>query len=558
MKSSKGLGPIAILGACALILFFWYIYVAFFVRLEFPTSRFFKEIPIIGEYVKIETYVRSFGNAVQLSLIQGCYERKDQSSILWYDYGIKVNSDQIFNGSIAPRIVELINGYLNEYREFASEHGEEIYITGETSDHLTKAYINLTNEKIKVISEDELYFKGRVENSKFDRVYKPFAALPSKLKRVWDSIINLLENDEVGDEVENLNIEEDECNVSFVTSKINEILEKVKSDFNTTHSSEKVQMLELTLDNVEVQKIYGPEGFKCCQINVTFKGDVEDLNYEYPVYDGIIKEGNLGLIFKARSGNALVCVYEPFCFDEDKGDGITPYYTYGKIKYDGKEEYDECINETTLLERTCVDSSPSSELYNCPFGCEGGKCKYECEKNEDCDDGNPCTKDECVDGFCSITPLPAGSVCGINSTDCQSSCENGVEKSPVNEVETCSRVCDGNGNCLPCVPQCSYTLKTCRYGCKDSTRCWHGLWCPAKRCSSTDSSGICQGTSECTTEAKCIAEYESRPTCSYYDAAYRWCLGNSKGCASPCLVCCWNSEEICIADCSFNETCTYS
>lgn len=511
--------------------------------------------------MRIETYVRSFENAVQLSLIQGCYKEIDQSSILWSDYGkMEVTSDEIFNGSIAPRIKEIANDFLEKYRNFARDHEEGIYIKGETSDNLTKAYISLTDDEIRVTFEDYLYFKGKIKNSKFNRVYKPSAALPSKLKKVWDSIQDFLESDKVGKKIEELSIAENECNVSFVEQKVKNKLKSARKDFNRDHDIENITMTMLNVVSVRVKKVYDESGFECCQINVTFRGGVFDKNYIYPVSPkiGVINNSYLGLIFKARSGNADECIYKPYCIDEDSGEE-NPHYVKGKIKYDGSEEYDECVNETTLLERICVGDSPSYEYYDCPFGCEDGKCKYECEKNEDCFDDNPCTgPDECVDGFCQRPYREEGYVCGYVMKSCPSSCEDGVEKISLGDA-VCEMTCDGAGNCQYCEPECSYVTKTCRYGCKDSTSCWQGLWCPAKKCVSTDNSGLCQGTSDCTTEAKCIAEYESKPTCSYYGGAYKFCCIPGVDCGSPCSwCCCWDHVETCVANCYFNETCTYS
>ena len=684
-KMRKGIiGWIGFFVAFAILLTLEYFYVSSWIRNEFIVGRFEKEAPLISEADKLETYARSFEDAVELSLLQACYDTKDQTSSLWYDYELKVKEENILN-EIKLKTINNAKEYLDSYKDFAGKNAKEMKIPN--SDEITDGEVGWDTTGVNV-SLNEIVFHAEIKDFSINKTFKPRAKLRSGLWNVWNASKYFMKNDVIGNSITDMKIKEDECNEATMEQKINDNLKKIKDDFNS--NNEDVQIKKLELEDIKTKKFENATGFRCCQVNVTVKVDMENQDkndekkYKFPVFNGSkVIEDYLGFIYKIRTGNALECHYVPWCWDEDVQSGLPPYYTSSKIRYDGKKLYDYCLNSTTLLERTCDGAYPSSETYNCPSGCENGRCvaydghhhkcidisvekpskltiratftsindtylrifmvglncpesegknwwlkkgcssdkcssgeycwmgkgssgtyshdfedltpgnyrvcvwpsspsgylwdiqivheteEYECVSDEDCDDGNPCTgvleangMDKCVDHHCQKPFLPEGYVCGNVTRECPSSCKNGIESVPLKDEESCSMTCDGSGNCIPCTPpECSYTTKTCNYGCKDSTRCWYGYWCPEKTCSASDTSGACQGTSECTTEAKCIAEYEPKPSCSYFDGAYRWCCwpSSSEGCASSCSwCCCWNSEETCLADCSLNDTCTYS
>ena len=56
-----------------------------------------------------------------------------------------------------------------------------------------------------------------------------------------------------------------------------------------------------------------------------------------------------------------------------------------------------------------------------------------CESDSDCNDGNVCTQDICVESLCQTSSEPAGTACGDPSSN---ACDNPDQ-------------CDGNGVCQP-------------------------------------------------------------------------------------------------------------
>lgn len=59
-----------------------------------------------------------------------------------------------------------------------------------------------------------------------------------------------------------------------------------------------------------------------------------------------------------------------------------------------------------------------------PMGC--GDDGSRCETSADCDDGNQCTYNECVDGWCSFPNKPDGTSCTRDCLMGSGECEDGV------------------------------------------------------------------------------------------------------------------------------------
>ncbi len=90
-----------------------------------------------------------------------------------------------------------------------------------------------------------------------------------------------------------------------------------------------------------------------------------------------------------------------------------------------------------------------------------------CSINSDCDDGNPCTYDYCVDGVCSHSYAPSGTPCGDQSdTPCSNpnTCDGAghclenhePQFTPCSDSVYCNGAesCDGDGNCVSGAPPC--------------------------------------------------------------------------------------------------------
>ena len=143
---------------------------------------------------------------------------------------------------------------------------------------------------------------------------------------------------------------------------------------------------------------------------------------------------------------------------------------------------DACVNDV------CVHTpAPAGNACSLPNGmpgvCDGaGNCiESECTGSPPCDDGNPCTVDECVNGVCIHTPALAGSVCSL---------PNGMPG-----------VCDGTGNCIesectgtpPCDDGNPCTIDVCVNGV-----CVHTPALAGSACSLPNGMpGVCDGTGNC-------------------------------------------------------------
>jgi hypothetical protein len=134
------------------------------------------------------------------------------------------------------------------------------------------------------------------------------------------------------------------------------------------------------------------------------------------------------------------CADDLFCNGEERCDdagvcvpGTPPCAPEQKCD----EQDDECAS--CLVDDDCDDADPCTSDE-----CIDGACEYteipdcgSCDTSADCDDGNPCTRDVCdAAGFCTYMNKRSGK-----------SCSNGVF---CDGEETC----DGNGNCVPGDPPC--------------------------------------------------------------------------------------------------------
>ncbi|MBM4372931.1 MAG: hypothetical protein FJ098_14855, partial [Deltaproteobacteria bacterium] len=130
--------------------------------------------------------------------------------------------------------------------------------------------------------------------------------------------------------------------------------------------------------------------------------------------------------------------------------------------YDASIDHRRCIYGEVLAQDCCLSD------MDCGCGpagwqiCVDGACK-DCEDSGDCDDGNPCTVDQCSGGACSFqwSTLPGGTCCTGTAADgavcddglyCTADLCSGVD--PVTGKGTCVHpdagypdCCDSHGDC---------------------------------------------------------------------------------------------------------------
>jgi hypothetical protein len=305
-KMSKGaIGIVALIVLLGLILLVEFFIVSYFVRFEYVVGRFMAEVPLLAEADKIETYVRSFQNAVELSLLQGIYNIKNQSQELWYDFGSKMPDENKIEEMIVNEAREEANEYLREYREFARANAKEIEILSSISG----GDVEWNKNKVS-IKFDSISFKAEKDSLVFDRVFEPSGRVRTKFKLVWDLSKSLIENDEIGKRarekiVAEIN-SEDQCTIDNINSKLDEnFWSQFENEFNTMNTEKIVIDVRLEKDSTEASPILNPDGsFDHCQFTIVVTVTMEDHEYKHIVFDGAkVKEDFLGLIYRIRTGS---------------------------------------------------------------------------------------------------------------------------------------------------------------------------------------------------------------------------------------------------------------
>ena len=192
------------------------------------------------------------------------------------------------------------------------------------------------------------------------------------------------------------------------------------------------------------------------------------------------------------------------CADGDYG----PFYEPGnEISCDGLDN--DCDGE-------------SDEGVNCPS----------CTGNADCDDGNSCTDDTCVDHLCRFQRREAGSSC------------NDGQFCRTNDVCTENGVCRGTLTESPCTDVCRATCNELTDSCDPSpagVSCADdGLYCNGTE--ACDGNGICASSGSPCPETDCKHCQESTDTC--VDPAGTVCSSDDVFC---------NGDESCNAAGSCNQ-----
>gem|GEM_PF-5178634 len=203
------------------------------------------------------------------------------------------------------------------------------------------------------------------------------------------------------------------------------------------------------------------------------------------------------------------CVFTPndeLCDDQDEctDDWCDPVEGCMHEPVECPDDQDKCTNDLCDPVEGCI-----YEPVDCPEGqvCdpETGEC-VECLTDDDCDDGNPCTIDKCIDGACVHTDVecPDGQVCDPETGECVA-CQTDDE-------------CDDGDPCTvdECVDgACRHTDVECPEGqycdpetgecveCLTDDECDDGDLCTRDECID----GVCQNTPiDCGPGATCDPE----------------------------------------------------
>jgi len=256
--------------------------------------------------------------------------------------------------------------------------------------------------------------------------------------------------------------------------------------------------------------------------------------------------------FKVKAQNSEESIY----WDEDSGDYIIPFCTgtlsasitgsgtctvtaglsgsncdgqAWQIRDDGNVKCSGTVSGSSYSS-TCSSwtvssgSSGTTYTYNLYIGgnlkdTKSVTCSpsIKCFSKDDCpDDSNPCTGKECKDAgtpsaTCDYPALAAGTICGTENKNCPDKCESSKEYRN-GAIKTCSRACDGVGNCQDCTPSdCTdsdyNTIKDCSYDCKNSTHCYAGIYCEK----ATAICDVCFGSLSGPSCWNCEANYPAPP-----------------------------------------------
>lgn len=305
---SKGaIGMIAFIIILGLILLVEYFVVSYLVRFEYVVGRFMSEVPVLSEADKVETYVRSFQGAVELSLLQGLYETKDQSQGLWYDYGSNIPDLNTIEGIIIQKTEANVKQYLTEYVSFANNNAIEMELSDPSAISGGNIPLDRWEDRSVSIEFSGIAFIGRKGDLEINREFHPSGRVRTQFKRVWDLTNNLIASDEIGNKTrEKINgISENDCNMNKAKSLVEEALKNEETTFNENEENKNNKInIELILENIGVTPIFVDSTFSYCKVSATVKVTMEDEMYKYPVYDGSgVIEDYLGLIYRIRTGN---------------------------------------------------------------------------------------------------------------------------------------------------------------------------------------------------------------------------------------------------------------
>ena len=312
-RMKKGISPlIGLIVILGILLLVWYFVVSYYFRSVHTEEKVLVEMPLLTEGDKVETYVRSFQNAVELSLIQGCFEAGNQGNTLWGYYDQLRVSESDFLDEIGRKTNENLRRYLEDYKNFAGQHAPEIELP-EPSE-LSVSEVKWNNETVEIVF-NKINFSTSLRDFEITRIFNPKAKIRSRLNRTFELARFLIVNDYLGKQIEvdvffdYLFDNPTKCDPEYVED-INDMIddvvlpsmkERVNRDWSMLHPDENVQIVRLErIEDVEISKKDSD-----CGVEVKVLVTIKDLNYLFLVWDGGVREENLRLNFQVVGGRRM-------------------------------------------------------------------------------------------------------------------------------------------------------------------------------------------------------------------------------------------------------------
>jgi len=428
---NKGFGPFIPLIIIGVVLFVEFIVVSTLFKKENTEHRQLLEASLISKSDKVETYVRSFLRATDLSSLQGIDAFGTGQIILPYEFDSTYHNTynmpywQIYEELIPPKEVLLntarqktawvsscyAENYFNSYQEFSDE------VTLDGISILTTDSIN--NDEILVKQSPDLPDLSATLSGDFGwgeskneitiiRSFRPYSRIDTKFGKVVERAEDIVYGDLLGKLIRNEIYIHDIENLNEVRNKLDELA-------NNPSLAEPDIKIILKIPRSNDYVYDSGTGNAAAIINVT----IYDNSINYSFYDfpeNKIMMRYLGVNFLAKVGDqGLLGVgdevqAQTLTKDCTSGleiitpnDNICDFFTLAPTKTcddsDGGKDYETpstCTDFTGYYEDTC-DGNNLYEYYPYPF--DGYEiCRYEeynCE-----DEGKICSSGACV-FFCS-------------------------------------------------------------------------------------------------------------------------------------------------------------
>ena len=419
----KGIGPaIAVLGIALLIIVLAVAFIAGSIWGRHHTEKkYLFEAGLISESDKVETYVRSFLRATDLSSLQSIYDSGRGAIILPYDSGWKyspayklpywkIYDDDLSTFIPPPSIMvnkfkqriswissNYLQNYQSAYRDFAENSGFEIDIPDPTSNPIIVRVTDFSEDGIK--TEGDLlsfHLNAEVEDQEIDivRIFNPYSEIDVKLERIIEIAIDdvvepdILDNciiTEANDVDAQgcLNIEASGLEAAPENSGIGFIFEIKDNDFTDPGHWAIIRVLIYDISRDYTFYSFSSDSVELGSLGVNFLvkvGNEDDGGVEESVFTGIsntcgselgIIEGELGI---DECNYFTVAPTNP-CEDPDGGKD----YETSSICNDFTGSYEDTCVDNTLYEYYCFDGYEIChyEKHDCDYGCDDGICKPE-------------------------------------------------------------------------------------------------------------------------------------------------------------------------------------
>jgi hypothetical protein len=292
--------------------------VGVYARKEYTVSRFFSEVKYISESDKIETYVRSFQDAIALSLIQSCYDssfrtNKWQVYVAPSSYQNTIESEINIRNSIGNDAINNVKNYLNEYINFIQfpDNGAEELVLSDTANIKNPAMS--WDDTTATIKFDRITF--RTNDNSYKREFSPMASINTKMSKIQNTYASNFINNYVNTAISSISPAESNCNINGINSAVDGQLNTIKNQFNNDNKDNGIEVSGFKRSStITVKKILESDGtFTCCRFNVELAINITDVRdtvpIKYVVYNGVgVSEESLGFRFFIETGNANICV----------------------------------------------------------------------------------------------------------------------------------------------------------------------------------------------------------------------------------------------------------